>query len=108
MGYNTDKRAILLSPPSGKRKRKLNFTLEVKGKKRSTESLSVLPKAAHSESTKHAAETPDQCTSDFHLSSQIIDSGDHPLENFGGLDDQKQYYEATIKNLKEKINSYDM
>ena len=57
MGYNADKRATLLSPPSGKRKRKLNFTLEVKGKKRkSTENLSVLPKAAHSESTKHAAE----------------------------------------------------
>ena len=56
MGYNADKHATLLSPPSGKRKRKLNFTLEVKGKKRkSTENLPVLPKAAHSESTKHHA-----------------------------------------------------
>ena len=56
MGYNADKLATLLSP-SGKRKRKLNFTVEVKGKKRkSTENSSVLPKAAHSESTKHAAE----------------------------------------------------
>ena len=58
MGYNADKRATLLSPPSGKRKRKPNFTLEIKGKKRkSTENLSVLSKAAHSESTKyHPAE----------------------------------------------------
>ena len=55
MGYNADKYATLLSPSSGKRKRKLIFTLEVKGKKRKcTENLSVLPKAAHSESTKHA------------------------------------------------------
>ena len=59
MGYNADKHAKLLSPPSGKRKRKLNFTLKVKSKNRkSTENLSVLPKAAHSESTKqHAAES---------------------------------------------------
>ena len=57
MGYNADKLATLLSPPSGKRKRKLNFTVEVKGKKRkSTENSSVFPKAAHSKSTKHAAE----------------------------------------------------
>ena len=57
MGYNADKDATLLSPPSGKRKRKLNFTLEVKGKERkSTETSSVFAKAAHSESTKHAAE----------------------------------------------------
>ena len=56
IGYNTDKRATLL-PPSGKRKRKLNFALKVKGKKKkSTANLSVLPKAAHSESTKHDAE----------------------------------------------------
>ena len=83
MGYNADKRATFLSPPSGKRKRKLNVSLEVKGKKRkSTENLSVLPKAAHSESTKHAAETSDQCASDFNLPSKIIDSGDPPLENF--------------------------
>ena len=55
MGYNANKLATL--SPSGKRKRKLNFTVEVKGKKRkSTENSSVLPKAAHSESTKHAAE----------------------------------------------------
>ena len=33
IGYNTDKRATLL-PPSGKRKRKLNFALKVKGKKK--------------------------------------------------------------------------
>ena len=33
MGYNADKRETLLSLPSGKRKRKLNFTIEVKGKK---------------------------------------------------------------------------
>ena len=58
MGYNADKRAALSSPPSGKRKRKLTFTLDVKGKKRkSNKNLSVLPKAAHSESTKHAAES---------------------------------------------------
>ena len=58
MGYNADKRATLLSPPSGKRKRKLTFTLDVKGKKRkSNKNLSVLPKAAHSESIKHAAES---------------------------------------------------
>ena len=50
MGCNADTRATLLSLSSDKRKRKLNFTLEVKGKKRkSTENLSVLPKAAHSE-----------------------------------------------------------
>ena len=56
MGYKADKRATLMSPPSGKRKRKLTFTLDVKGKKRkSNKNLSVLPKAAHSESTKHAA-----------------------------------------------------
>ena len=109
MSYNADKRARLLSPPLGKRKRKLNFTLEVKAKKRkSTENLSVLPKAAHSESTKHAAETPEQCASDFNLSSQIIDSGDPPSENCEVLDDQKQHYEATIKNLEEKINSLGM
>ena len=103
MGYNADKRATLLSPPWGKRKRKLNFTLEVKGKKRkSTENLSVFPKAAHSESTKHAAETSEQCASDFDLSSQIIDSGDPLLEYFEGLDDQKQHYEATIKKFERK------
>ena len=109
LSYNADKRATMLSPPSGKRERKLNFTLEVKGKKRkSTENLSALPKAAHSESTKHAAETSEQCASDFNLSSQISDSGDPLLENFEGLDDQKQHYEATIKNLKEKVNSLEM
>ena len=113
---NADKRATLLSPPSGKRKRKLNLTLEVEGKKRkSTENLPVPPKAAHSESTKHHAaeivyeETSEQCASDyFNLSSQIIDSGDNPLENFEGLDDQKQHYEATIKSLNEKINSLEI
>ena len=106
MGYNADKCATLLSPPSGKRKRKLNFILEVKGKKRnSTKNLSVLPKAAHSESAKHGAETSEQCASDFNLSSQITDSGVPLLENFEGPDDQKQHYEAAIKNLKEKVNS---
>ena len=109
MSYNADKSATLLSPPSGKRKRKLNFTLEVKSKKRkSTENLSVLPKAAYSESIKHAAETSEQCSSDFNLSSQIIDSGDPPLENCERLNDQKQHYEAIIKNLKEKLNSLEM
>ena len=73
----------------------------------------MLPKAAHSESTKHAAEivyeeTSEQCASDFNLSSQIIDSGDPPLENFERLDDQKQHYEATIKSLNEKINSLEI
>ena len=68
----------------------------------------MLPKAAHSESTKHAAETNEQCASDFNLSSQIIDLGDPPLENCEGLDDQKQHFEATIKNLKEKINFLEM
>ena len=88
MDYNADKLATLLSFPSGKRKRKLNFTLELKGKKRKiTENLSVLPKAAHSESTKHASETSEQCASDFNLSSQITDSGEPLLENFEGLDD---------------------
>ena len=88
MDYNADKLATLLPFPSGKRKRKLNFTLELKGKKRKiTENLSVLPKAAHSESTKHASETSEQCASDFSLSSQITDSGEPLLENFEGLDD---------------------
>ena len=92
-----------------KRKRKLNFTLEIKGKKRkSTKNFSVLSKAAHSESTKHAAEVSEQCASDFNLSSQITDSGDPFLENFEGLDDQKQPYKATIKYLKEKIYSLKM
>ena len=92
-----------------KRKRKLNFTLEIKGKKRkSTKNFSVLSKAAHSESTKHAAEASEQCASDFNLSSQITDSGDPFLENFEGLDDQKQPYKATIKYLKEKIHSLKM
>ena len=109
MGYNADKRATLLSPPSGKRKRKLNFTLEVKGKKRKgTENLSVFPKVAHSESIKNAAETSEEWASDFNLLSQIIDSGDPLLENFEGLEDQKQRYEATMENLKEKINSLEM
>ena len=56
MGCNVDTRATLLSLSSDKkvfvsfRHFLLNFTLEVKGKKRkSTENLSVLPKAAHSE-----------------------------------------------------------
>ena len=104
MGYNAEKRATLLTPPSGKRKRKANFTLEMKGKKRkSIKNLLVLPKAAHSESTKHhPAETSEQRASDFNLSSQIIDSGNPPLENFEGLDDQKQYYEAANKSLNEK------
>ena len=48
------------------------------------------------------------CFSDFNLSSQIIDSGDPPLENFEGLDDQKQHYEATIKSFNEKINSLEL
>ena len=64
MGYNADKRATVLSTSSGKRKRKVNFTLEVKAKKKSTENLPVLPKAAHSESNKHhAAEIVDEETS---------------------------------------------
>ena len=109
MVYNAEKRATSLSPPSGKRKRKANFTLEIKGKKRkSIENLSVLPKAAHSESTKHHPaeivykETSEKCASDFNLSSQIIDSGNPPLETFEGLDDQKQHYEATNTSLNEK------
>ena len=117
MSYNADKCATLLSPPSGKKKRKVNFTLEVKGKKRkSTENLSVLSKAAHSESPKHHAaniihhveETSEQCASDFNLSSQIIDSGNPLLGNFEGLDDQKQHYETTIKSLNEKTNSLEI
>ena len=93
MGYNADKDATLFSPPSGKRKRKLNFTLEVKGKERkSTETSSVFAK-------QHIQNQPNmlqrctsemhspQCTSDFNLSSQIVDSGHLPLENFEGLDD---------------------
>ena len=71
----------------------------------------MLPKAAHSEWTKHDAEVvyeevSEQCDSDFNLSSQIIDSGDPPLENFEGLDNQKQHYEATIESLNGKINSF--
>ena len=93
MGYNADKHAALLSPPSGKRKRKLNFTLEITGKKEKV--LNIF----------HAAE---KITSDFNFSSQIIDSGDPPLENFEGLDDQKRHYEATIISLNEKINSLEM
>ena len=117
MSYNADKCATLLSPPSSKKKRKVNFTLEVKGKKRkSTENLSVLSKAAHSESPKHHAaniihhveETSEQCASDFNLSSQIIDSGNPLLGNFEGLDDQKQHYETTIKSLNEKTNSLEI
>ena len=110
MGYKADKHATLLPTPSGKRKGKLNFTLEVNGKKRkSTENLSVLPKAAHSQSTNyHVAEivydeTSVQYASDFNFSNQIIDSGDPALEHFEGLDDRKQHYEATIKNWNEKF-----
>ena len=101
MGYNADKHATLSSPPSGKRKRKLNFTLEVTGKKRkSTEHLSCCRDSLW--------RSFGEIASDFNFSRQIIDSGDPPLENFEGLDDQKRHYEATIISLNEKINSLEM
>ena len=63
-------------------KNKFNFTAEVKGKKKKcNENLFELPKAAYSKSTKHATninheENSVQCTFDFNMPRQIIDSGD--------------------------------
>ena len=97
MGYNADKHAKLLSPPSGKRKRKLNFNLKVKSKNtKSTENLSVLPQKQLIQNQPNSMlqrvyqETSEQCSSDLTCEAiTIIDSGDPPLQNFEGLDDQK-------------------
>ena len=80
-----------MSSPLEKTKRKLNFNLDVEGKKRKgTEkghSFRISQTCGRDSSWRNLWKIP----FDFNMSSPIVGSGDPTLESFERIDSQKQH-----------------